>query len=140
MSAIDVSFDDHGFLFTDDQWVFGNAFVQSSRSRHPIIALDYYADVFASLYDRRQGGYRDFVPRDWACVEGKGWTFKLTGRVPKVWHASGNQGQHWMQDVVLPHAIASGKRGRPAPCSAPAPRRAWAAAATAGVMHRLADE
>ena len=72
MSAIHLSFDDHGFLFTDDQWVFANAFLASSKTSHPIIALDYQADVFASLYDNTQGGFDSFVPKDWECVEGKG--------------------------------------------------------------------
>jgi hypothetical protein len=116
MSAIHLSFDDHGFLFTDDQWVFANAFIDGSRTAHPLIALDYKADVFGSLFDRLQGV--DFKPNDWECIEGQGWTFKLAGGVPKVWHASGNQGQGWMQRVVLPYSLESGKLGRPAPCRA----------------------
>lgn len=116
MSAIHLSFDDHGFLFTDDQWVFANAFLDSSKTSHPIIALDYQADVFASLYDNTQGGFDSFVPKDWECVESKGYTFKLTGTVPSLFHASGNQGQHWMQREVLPHSIRSGQLGKPAAC------------------------
>lgn len=116
MSAINLSFDDHGFLFTDDQWVFANAFIETTKSSHPIIALDYGAEVFGSLYDRTQGGFDDFEPFDWECVEGKGYTFKLTGSAPKVFHASGNQGQHWMERELLPYSLRSGNLGRPAPC------------------------
>jgi hypothetical protein len=116
MAAINLSFDDHGFLFTDDQWVFANAFIETNKTPHPIIALDYNADVFGSLYDRTQGGFDNFKPFDWECVEGKGYTFKLTGSAPKVIHASGNQGQHWMEREVLPYSLRSGQLGRAAPC------------------------
>lgn len=117
MSAIKLSFDDHGFLFTDDQWVFANAFIQSAKTQNPIIALDYHANVFGSLYDRLQGGFSSFRPNDWECVEGRGWVHKPTGGVPKLYHASGNQGQPWMQHVILPYALRSGALGRPASCS-----------------------
>jgi hypothetical protein len=131
MSAVNLSFDDHGFLFTDDQWVFANAFIESNKTPHPIIALDYNADVFGSLYDRTQGGFDDFKPLDWECVEGKGYTFKLTGSAPKVFHASGNQGQHWMEREVLPYALLSGQLGRAAPCD-----RNAAAQLQAGQQHQ----
>jgi hypothetical protein len=72
--------------------------------------------VFASLYDNTQGGFNSFVPKDWECVEGKGFVFKLSGSMPSLFHASGNQGQHWMQREVLPYSIRSGQLGRPAAC------------------------
>jgi hypothetical protein len=116
MSAINVTFDDHGFMYSDDQLLLSKAFLDNAKTAHPIITLDYNADVFASLYDIQQAGSHDFTPIDWECVEGKGFTFKLTGAVPKVFHASGRQGLPWMQREVLPYSLCSGKLGKPAPC------------------------
>jgi hypothetical protein len=116
MAAINLTFDDHGFLFTDDQFVFANTFLDSLKTSHPIITLDYYDSVFGSLYDNLQGDFYHFTPHDWECVEGKGWMFKLTGGVPKIYHASGNQGQLWMQRDLYPYSLRSAVLGYPAPC------------------------
>lgn len=139
MSAINVTFDDHGFQFTDDQLVFAQAFLNMTGSGDiPVIALDYNVDVFASLHDTKQRR-PTFKPIDWECMEGKGWTFKPTGSVPKVFHANSGQGTRWLHGDLLAYALRSGILAMPAPCNQDA--ASWMLQLEKGhVLHQLEQE